>query len=80
MPDRTHWDEVYASRPSDSLSWHQQGGCLTPVAGANVSLVPMSATVGDDQTKDTLSLSETDLAVALVQQRLRAAKALKPGG
>ncbi|MGM0677890.1 MAG: class I SAM-dependent methyltransferase [Pseudomonadota bacterium] len=26
MPDRAHWDEVYATRTSDSLSWYQQGG------------------------------------------------------
>ncbi|MFP4161621.1 MAG: class I SAM-dependent methyltransferase [Ectothiorhodospira sp.] len=29
MPDRAHWDEVYASRPSESLSWFQQGGGLS---------------------------------------------------
>jgi len=29
MPDRAHWDGVYASRPSDSLSWYQQGGGLS---------------------------------------------------
>jgi SAM-dependent methyltransferase len=29
MTDRAHWDEVYASRPSDSLSWYQQGGGLS---------------------------------------------------
>ena len=29
MSDRAHWDGVYASRPSDSLSWHQQGGGLS---------------------------------------------------
>ncbi|MCA1789094.1 MAG: SAM-dependent methyltransferase, partial [Thioalkalivibrio sp.] len=29
MTDRAHWDAVYASRPSDSLSWYQQGGGLS---------------------------------------------------
>ncbi|TVP93714.1 MAG: class I SAM-dependent methyltransferase [Thioalkalivibrio sp.] len=29
MTDRAHWDDVYASRPSDSLSWYQQGGGLS---------------------------------------------------
>ena len=43
-------------------------------AGANVSLVPMSATLGDDQTEDALSLNDADLALALVQQRLHAVK------
>jgi len=29
MTDRAHWDGVYASRPSDTLSWYQQGGGLS---------------------------------------------------
>ena len=29
MPDKAHWDEVYASRPDDSVSWYQQGGGLS---------------------------------------------------
>lgn len=29
MPDKAHWDEIYASRPDDSLSWYQQGGGLS---------------------------------------------------
>lgn len=29
MPDQAHWDNVYASRPGNSLSWYQQRGGLS---------------------------------------------------
>ena len=46
MPDRAHWDNVYASRPIDSLSWHQQGGGLSLEWIRQMDL-PLSAAIID---------------------------------
>jgi ubiquinone/menaquinone biosynthesis C-methylase UbiE len=46
MPDRTHWDGVYTSRPSDSLSWYQQGGGLSREWIKQMD-VPLSAAIID---------------------------------
>ena len=46
MPDRAHWDNVYASRPIDSSSWHQQGGGLSLEWIRQMDL-PLSAAIID---------------------------------
>ncbi len=45
MTDRAHWDEVYASRPSDTLSWYQQGGGLSLEWIREIGLLPSAGII-----------------------------------
>jgi SAM-dependent methyltransferase len=58
MSDRTHWEEVYAARSSDSLSWYQQGGGLSLEWIRQLDLPPSAAVIdvggGTSQLVDEL--------------------------
>ena len=60
-------DEAHLSEPFIQTLSVAQG------YGANIALVPMSATLGNDQD-DAVSLGTDDLALPVVQQRLNATK------
>ena len=45
MPDRAYWDDVYVSRPGDSLSWHQQNGGLSLEWIRQMDLSPSAAII-----------------------------------
>jgi len=68
MSDKTHWDEIYASRPSSSLSWHQQGGGLSLEGIRQMDLLPSAGIIdvggGTSRLMDELLAAEyQDLTV-----------------